>query len=186
MRGREEEKKTPRKAQRNKGKEAREGKGGKRQRRLSDSGKQQRQHGSRWLARHCSLPALYFFLPLLLLLLLSSSCPSLPLSSVRSRLHTVGFIVFELDALRSFVLFRAPLEGLIAAHTRSPFVSFFCHLFSATPLHSRSLSLSFSLWSSASTITTTAITSSSSLPSFSFSRLFFARYTPTETPTTTR
>lgn len=34
------------------------------------------------------------------------------------------------STLRSFVLFRAPLEGLIAAHTRSPFVSSFCHLFS--------------------------------------------------------
>lgn len=36
------------------------------------------------------------------------------------------------STLRSFVLFRAPLEGLIAAHTRSPFVSSFCHLFSTT------------------------------------------------------
>lgn len=33
------------------------------------------------------------------------------------------------STLRSFVLFLGPLEGLIAAHTRSPFVSSFYHLF---------------------------------------------------------
>lgn len=43
------------------------------------------------------------------------------------------------STLRSFVLFRAPLEGLIAAHTRSPFVSSFCHLFSMSPFLSLSL-----------------------------------------------
>lgn len=96
----------------------------------SDSSKQQRQHDSRWLARHCSLPALYFF-PLIRP---TSSSVSSATSSSSSSLVRVSerrapwALLCLSSALRSFVLFRAPLEGLIAAHTRSPFVSSFCHL----------------------------------------------------------
>lgn len=67
---------------------------------------------------HCSLGSL-FLLHLLLLFLPSP--------------RTVALLCLS-STLHSFVLFRAPLEGLIAAHTRSPFVSSFCHLFSTIPL----------------------------------------------------
>lgn len=87
----------------------------------SDSGKQQRQHDSRWLARHCSLLALYFFLHVL-----SFSTSFL---SARARGSALRSLLCLSSTLRSFVLFLGPLEGLIAAHTRSPFVSSFYHLF---------------------------------------------------------
>lgn len=97
----------------------------------SDSSKQQRQHDSRWLARHCSLPTLYFF-PLIRPTSSSVSSATSPSSSsslVRVSERRAPWALLCLSsALRSFVLFRAPLEGLIAAHTRSPFVSSFCHL----------------------------------------------------------
>lgn len=70
-----------------------DGKGWRAETATSDSGKQQRQHDSRWLARHCSLLALYFFLhvPFFLLCLL-------PVRASERRALPRGFIVFELDA----------------------------------------------------------------------------------------
>ena len=70
--------------------------------------------------------SLLHLLLLLLFLLLSSRTPALLCLS---------------STLRSFVLFRAPLEGLIAAHTRSPFVSSFSPPFLRQPLNLLSLSL---------------------------------------------
>lgn len=73
-----------------------------RQRRWT-AGKQQRQHDSRWLARYCSLPVLYFF-PLIpfspVLQLLLRYLVLLVLSLVRAseRRAPWAFIVFELDA----------------------------------------------------------------------------------------
>ena len=69
---------------------------------------------------------LHLLLLLLLFLLLSSRTPALLCLS---------------STFRSFVLFRAPLEGLIAAHTRSPFVSSFSPPFLRQPLNLLSLSL---------------------------------------------
>lgn len=68
---------------------------------------------------------------LLLFLLLSSRTPALLCLS---------------STLRSFVLFRAPLEGLIAAHTRSPFVSSFSPPFLRQPPNLLSLSFTHA-WS---------------------------------------
>ena len=68
---------------------------------------------------------LHLLLLLLLFLLLSSRTPALLCLS---------------STFRSFVLFRAPLEGLIAAHTRSPFVSSFSPPFLRQPLNLLSLS----------------------------------------------
>lgn len=73
-------------------------------------------------ARHCSL------LGSLFLFLLSS----FHFSRRASKRRAPWALLCLSSTLRSFVLFRAPLEGLIAAHTRSPFVSSFCHLFSTT------------------------------------------------------
>lgn len=55
----------------------RRGKGGRAKTAASDSGKQQRQHDSRWLARHCSLPVLYF----------SASSSSFLAARARGRAH---------------------------------------------------------------------------------------------------
>lgn len=82
------------------------------------------------------LPSHAFLLLLLILLLLRRSLLSHLVLLVFSRPHerekrTSWALLCLSSTLRSFVLFRAPLEGLIAAHTRSSFVSSFCHLPSA-------------------------------------------------------
>lgn len=84
----------------------------------------------RWPARHCSLGSLFLLHLLPPLFLLSS--------------RTVALLCLS-STLHSFVLLRAPLEGLIAAHTRSPFVSSFCHLFSGSPFTQQQSFISLTL-----------------------------------------
>lgn len=160
-----------RKAVRNNERKGKMGKGGRgeggRGGESKDSGVGQRQTATaarlaRWLAlsraraRHCSL------LGSLFLFLLSS----FHFSRRASKRRAPWALLCLSSTLRSFVLFRAPLEGLIAAHTRSPFVSSFCHLFSTTL---------FSLSSQPSG------SPPSSPPSCSFARC----NPPTDTPPTT-
>lgn len=115
----------------------------------SDSSKQQRQHDSRWLARHCSLPALYFFpshpphvLQRLLshLVLLALSCPR------EREARTMGFIVFELGASLLCFVSRA-IRG---ANCRSYAIAF-CFLLLPPSLHALSFSLAVSLFSCSGT-----------------------------------